>query len=215
MRILVGMMPMEVTPHLAMPVRVSRTELASNALQGARHAVLTTLYSRAHRIGLDGASCLLDDLRKSSSFNFFVVVVICVSLRPVLEVAILVEQKLQGFGDHVGRRGVDKFSIELKLSLTDSSTRAWTVTAFGCFGGAFRIDNDLLLSCFYKMSDILSDKFLGPRMRPRKTSTGSTCEGGSDPRNFWAARPQKSGVAPAQFALFCAVSFAGAVVAKL
>src|SRR6266849_664624 len=117
MRILVGMMPMEVTPHLAMPVRVSRTELASNALQGARHAVLTTLYSRAHRIGLDGASCLLDDLRKSSSFNFFVVVVICVSLRPVLEVAILVEQKLQGFGDHVGRRGVDKFSIELKLSL--------------------------------------------------------------------------------------------------
>src|SRR6266852_2738868 len=76
MRILVGMMPMEVTPHLAMPVRVSRTELASNALQGARHAVLTTLYSRAHRIGLDGASCLLDDLRKSSSFNFFVVVVI-------------------------------------------------------------------------------------------------------------------------------------------
>src|SRR6266446_2177236 len=27
--------------------------------RGARHAVLTTLYSRAHRIGLDGASWLL------------------------------------------------------------------------------------------------------------------------------------------------------------
>ncbi len=31
------------------------------------------------------------------------------------------------------------------------------------------------------MSDILSDKFLGQRIHPRKMSTRSTCEGGSDP----------------------------------
>ena len=35
-----------------------------NLLQGARHAVLGTLCTRAHRIGLDGTSCLLDGLRK-------------------------------------------------------------------------------------------------------------------------------------------------------
>ncbi len=43
------------------------------------------------------------------------------------------------------------------------------------------MDNWLLLSCFYKMSDILSDKFLGPHMQPRKSSTRSASEGGSDP----------------------------------
>src|ERR1700687_2116141 len=31
------------------------------------------------------------------------------------------------------------------------------VTAFGCFGGDFKIDKGLLLSCNYKVSDILSD----------------------------------------------------------
>ncbi len=40
---------------------------------------------------------------------------------------------------------------------------------FGCFGGAFRMDNTLLLSCSYKMSDMLSDKFLGRRIHLRKT----------------------------------------------
>src|SRR5882762_2399606 len=64
--------------------------------------------------------------------------------------------------------------------LTDSSTRAWTVTAFGCFGGELRIDKRLVLSCSYKMSDILSDKVLVSRMQPRKTSVRSACEGGSD-----------------------------------
>ncbi len=43
------------------------------------------------------------------------------------------------------------------------------------------MDNGLLLSCPYKMSDILSDKFLGQRIHARKMSTRSACEGGSDP----------------------------------
>jgi hypothetical protein len=42
--------------------------------RGARHAVLRTLYSRAHRIGLDGASWLLcaltEDAHTSSAPNF-------------------------------------------------------------------------------------------------------------------------------------------------
>src|SRR5712692_5243082 len=81
-------------------------------LQGARHAVLATLYSRAHRIGLDGASCLLDGLRKSISFDFSVVVIVCVLVCPPSEVVILAEEQLQGFGDHVGRRSVDKLSVQ-------------------------------------------------------------------------------------------------------
>jgi len=56
----------------------SRTSMARNLLQGARHAVLGTLCARAHRIGSDGTSCLLDGLRKNVSFSFFVVVVVCV-----------------------------------------------------------------------------------------------------------------------------------------
>src|SRR6266849_3618471 len=85
---------------------------ATNLPLGARHAVLKTPYSRAHRIGLGGASCLLDGLRKSISFDFFVAVIVCVLVCPALEVVIFAEQQLQGFGDHVGRRSIDKLHIE-------------------------------------------------------------------------------------------------------
>src|SRR5260370_19208141 len=71
--------------------------------QAARHAVLETLYSRAHRIGLDGISCLLDGLRKNVSFSSFAVVVVCVFVCPASEVVVLAEQQLQGFGDHLRR----------------------------------------------------------------------------------------------------------------
>jgi len=52
--------------------------MARILLLGAGHAVLGTLYSRAHRIALHGVSCLLEGLRKNLSFGFFVVVVVCV-----------------------------------------------------------------------------------------------------------------------------------------
>ena len=86
-------------------------------LQSAGHAVLGTLYSRAHRIGLDGVSWLLDGLRKYLSFSLFVVVVVCVLVCPASEVVVLSEEQLQRFGDHVRRRSIDELSIELKLSL--------------------------------------------------------------------------------------------------
>ena len=60
---------------------------------------------------------MLDGLRKYVSFGFFVVVVICVLVGPVLEFFIFAEEQLQGFGDHVRRRSIDELSIELKLSL--------------------------------------------------------------------------------------------------
>src|SRR6266852_2786151 len=77
----------------------SRTTMARNLLQGARHAVLGTLCARANRIGLDGTSCLLNGLRKNVSFSFFVVVDVCALFCPASEVVVLAEQQLQGFGD--------------------------------------------------------------------------------------------------------------------
>lgn len=98
-------------------LRFHSTGIASGLLQGAGHAVLETLYSRAHRIGLDGLSCLLDGLRKNVSFSFFVAVVVCVMDCPASEVVVLAEKHLQGFGDHIGRRSLDELRIELQLSL--------------------------------------------------------------------------------------------------
>src|ERR1700730_4014137 len=71
------------------------------------------------------------------------------------------------------------------------------VTALGCFGGDFNIDNGHLLSFSYKVSDLLSDKFSGLCMQPRKPLTRSSCEGGSDPTATVTHRASKSGVAPA------------------
>src|ERR1700738_1568564 len=71
------------------------------------------------------------------------------------------------------------------------------VTALGCFGGDFNIDNGLLLSSSYKLSDALSDKFSGPCMQPHKTLTRSSCEGGSDHTATATHRASKGGVAPA------------------
>src|SRR2546427_1560514 len=82
------------------------------------------------------------------------------------------------------------------------------VTALGCFGGDFNRDNGLLLSFSYKMSDILSDKFSGVAMQPRKTLTRGSCEGGSDPTNFFGRlKAEKVGVAPAQSGVFFCVTF--------
>src|SRR5437016_4541545 len=94
-------------PRLALTLYVvnlsgeSRTTTSRNLLRGARHAVLGTLCARAHRIGLDGTSCLLDGLRKNLSFSSFVVVVIYVLVCPASEVVVLAEQQLQGLGNHV------------------------------------------------------------------------------------------------------------------
>src|SRR6266568_510960 len=81
------------------------------------------------------------------------------------------------------------------------------VTALGCFGGDFNIDNGFLLSFSYKLSDLLSDKFSGLCMEPRKTRPEVPMRAGATPRTFWAAESRKSGVAPAQFGDFFCVTF--------
>src|SRR5208282_2668368 len=102
--------------HIANLSAESRISTAMNQLQGAGHAVLGTLCSRAHRIGLDGTSCLLDGLRKNVSFSFFGVVIVRVLFCPASELVVRAEEQLQSFGDHVRRRSIAELSIELKLS---------------------------------------------------------------------------------------------------
>src|SRR6266852_8899088 len=103
-------------PLLSSPLQY-KLHSSEHFLQSAGHAVLRTLCSLAHRIGLDGTSCLLDGLCKNVSFSFSIVVVVCVLVCPASEVVVLAEEQLQGFGDHVRRRSIDELSIELKLSL--------------------------------------------------------------------------------------------------
>jgi hypothetical protein len=89
-------------PLLKSPLQY-KLHSSKHFLQSAGHAVLGTLYSRAHRIGLNEVSCLLDGLRKNVSLSSFVVVVICVYVCPASEVIVFAEQQFQGFGDHVRR----------------------------------------------------------------------------------------------------------------
>jgi len=81
------------------------------------------------------------------------------------------------------------------------------VTALGCFGGDFKIDNGVLLSSLCKMSDILSDKFAGLSMHPHNALTRNPCEGGSDHTATVTHRASKGGVAPASGAVWAAHNF--------
>jgi hypothetical protein len=49
---------------------------SEHSLQGAGHAVVMTLYSRAHRIGLNGISCLLRGLRNGLSLDLFLILAV-------------------------------------------------------------------------------------------------------------------------------------------
>ncbi len=63
-------------PEAANYEGLSRAKMTRDLLPGAIHAVLRTLYSRAHRIGSDGNSCLLSGLCKSLSLDLFRVVIV-------------------------------------------------------------------------------------------------------------------------------------------
>src|SRR5256885_10128694 len=97
----------------------------ANVLQDARHAVLRTLYSRAHRIVLDGISYLLLGLCKRFSLDLFCAVPVGVLACPALELLVLLEQQLEGLADDVGRVCVNEFRIPVQV-ISD------------CFDGAFR-----------------------------------------------------------------------------
>ena len=68
-----------------------RTRAKRALVRSARHAVGGTLYSRAQRIGVNAASCLLCGLSKNLSFELIVIVVICMLVCPLFEVSVLPE----------------------------------------------------------------------------------------------------------------------------
>src|SRR6266852_2095508 len=70
-------------------------------------------------------------------------------------------------------------------AFTDSSTRAWIVTDFGCLGGALMIAMLSFCSSFTVLSDKLSYKvsdFSSPA-RPKHELRLPAARGGSDPRS--------------------------------
>jgi hypothetical protein len=89
--------------------------MAMNLLVGAGHAVLMTLYSRAHRIGLNEASCLLRGLRKNVSSDLLLVNVVRVFAQPALELVIPLEQELVRFADDVGRVCADELGVSVQV----------------------------------------------------------------------------------------------------
>ena len=92
-----------------------RIELETNALQGAGHAVLGTLYSRARRIWLDEASWLLRGLRKNVSSDLLLVDVVRVFAQPAFELVIPLEQELERFTDDVGRICADELGVSVQV----------------------------------------------------------------------------------------------------
>ncbi len=81
------------------------------------------------------------------------------------------------------------------------------VTALGCFGGGFNMDNGFSFrfhtncqtSCLTNSQVCVCNRAKrGPEVPVRA---------GATPRTFWAAERRKSGVAPAQFGDFFCVTF--------
>jgi hypothetical protein len=87
---------------------------------------------------------------------------------------------------------------------TESSTRAWIVTDFGCFGGALMIAM-LRFSSSYRfvLRSALRLAFSDSCKRPKRA--------GAIPRYFGRLEAPKSGVAPARFGVFSTVTFVGIV----
>ena len=84
-------------------------------LKGAGHAVLRTLYSRAHRIGLDETSWGLERLSEASSFGCLAVVIGALPVKPELELLVLLKEKFEGFADDVGLVAADELGVFVQV----------------------------------------------------------------------------------------------------
>src|SRR6267154_2618545 len=77
------------------------------------------------------------------------------------------------------------FAYWSSCAFTDSSTRAWMVTDFGCLGGALMIAMLSFGPSFTVLSDTLSYKASDslPPARPKHELRFPAARGGSDPRS--------------------------------
>jgi hypothetical protein len=107
---------LEVTPRMRR-LPISLLDSGSSALQSAGHAVLRTLYSRAYRIVLNGASCLLHGLCKNVSFECFLPLSLGrMVAQPMFEVVVPFEKQLECFADDVGRICADEFGVSVQVA---------------------------------------------------------------------------------------------------
>ena len=106
---------LEVTPRMRC-LSISLLDSGSSALQSARHAVLRTLYSRACRIVLNEASCLLRGLCKNVSFECLLLDLGRMVAQPMLELVVPFEKQLEGFTDDVGRICADEFGVSVQVA---------------------------------------------------------------------------------------------------
>lgn len=106
---------LEVTPRMRC-LPISLLDSGSSALQSAGHAVLRTLYSRAYRIVLNGASCLLRGLCKNISFECLLFDLGRMVGQPTLELVVPFEKQLERFADDVGRICADEFGISVQVA---------------------------------------------------------------------------------------------------
>src|SRR5437016_9851829 len=95
----------------------------AKVLQDARHAVLRTLYSRAHRVVWDVISYLLRGLCESLSLDLFFAMPVSVLACPALELLVLLEQQLEGLADDVGSVRVDELGVLVEV-MPDLSLQA-------------------------------------------------------------------------------------------
>jgi len=115
-----------------------KSRLNRYLLQGARHTVGKTLYSRARRVGLNGASCLLFGLGVDSSFGLLVVVTAGLLFQPAFELVVLLEKELERFAYDVGWSCIDELGVPVQV-VSDFFLQAdLKGCSFGCFDGAFR-----------------------------------------------------------------------------
>src|SRR5690348_12634128 len=110
------MMPRWTVSPLLRCLTASRIDSGSSALQSAGHAVLRTLYSRAYRIVLNGASCLLRGLCENVSFEWVLLDLGRMVAQPTLELVVSLEKQLECFADDVRRICTDEFSVSVHVA---------------------------------------------------------------------------------------------------
>ena len=99
---------------------------------------MTTLYSRAHRIGLNGDSCLLRGLCKSVSLDLFSAVIVGLLACPAFELVVLLEQELERLAHDVRRVRFNELGVSVQV-MSDFFLQAdLRVVVLGCFDGAFK-----------------------------------------------------------------------------
>jgi hypothetical protein len=136
--------------------RVTRSDVFRNA----RHVVLQTLRSRACRVGFVGLSCLYADCFCAPPSDSRLFPLLDCWPSQVLNSSSRLKRTFSA--SVMTYDGVESMNLAYwsSCAFTDSSTRAWIVTAFGCLGGALMIAMLLSHSSSLVLSYVLSYKLL-------------------------------------------------------